>query len=274
MDSRASPPWATTDVAPAWRPRGRSLASAPSRPLAAPLRDAARGRPRHDRRRRRPRSSPARPARPGRPWRCPARRSARGAAPATSGARPGRGECTAADGRHRGRGEPPRPSPSSSSSPTRSRCTSAAWWPSGPSRRTSAPSPGGSPSTRKSGGLTGQAWPLNASRIRREEAALLGQLGDLLAAGLGELAQHPLLLRRRAWSGCARRGGRTGRRGRRRAGAARPCRGCAAWTPGWVPDLTSSDSSPSSVLIVSRVPSAAAVIGTVTRQCRSSPLRE
>ena len=32
-------------------------------------------------------------------------------------------------------------------------------------------------------------------------------------------------------------------------------------------------SSPSSVLRVSRVPSAAAVIGRVTRQCRSSPSR-
>src|SRR5690606_35512940 len=94
----------------------------------------------------------------------------------------------------------PRPSEIATASPTRNRCTVAAWWPSGPP--STARSPSGRASTRNTGTLTSGslAKPPTASvTVERlshpgEEPTLLGQLGDLLAASPGEFAQQSLLL--------------------------------------------------------------------------------
>src|SRR5215468_3099295 len=101
---------------------------------------------------------------------------------------------------------PPLPSASRTRSPGRRRWTWAAWWPSGPPSSYAPPS--GITGTKNSGGLTGRPPPLGlrvaVERVAhaREEAALLGQFGDLLAPYRRELAQHALLigveLRRRA----------------------------------------------------------------------------
>ena len=175
----------------------------------------------------------------------------------------------------------PRPSPTSTVLTDREPLTVAACRPSAPSRTTTAPASRGTPaSTRKNGAVTGSAAVEGVAQPR-EQAALLdrGRPGPpwwsaapRRAARRARAAAPPAA--GRAWSASRRRRARAGRRGRTPRRCATPfCRSVTVW-PDCVPGLMSIRSRPSSVSRSMAVPSAAAVIGSVTVQCRSSPCAE
>src|SRR5699024_5536834 len=93
----------------------------------------------------------------------------------------------------------PRRSPTSTSSPTRSRTTVAAWWASAPVRSTTesvvSPSSAGG-SARKSGAVTGGSAPEGVPQPADEAGVGVGGLpvGLLLVAHAGQLPQQRLLL--------------------------------------------------------------------------------
>ena len=105
-----------------------------------------------------------------------------------------------------------------------------------------------------------------------EQAAALGDGGDVLVAQRGQLAQQPLLLLVQP----GRRADvdvhvQVAARGAAQRGTPLPRR--VSTVPLCVPARMSSFSSPSSVVSTRSVPSAAAVIGTWMVQCRSPPSR-
>ena len=169
----------------------RSRACSPRSPRQTTHRSAA---PTARSRRRRPRSSPARPVRPARPWRCPARRSGAASAAARTGDRRWPASGCPCRRRSTTRGTPCRP--------RRRRAAGARRRAGAARRRRDAPPGRRARSRRRSAARRpGTAARLTSAYVAvervahpGEEAALLGQLGDLLAPSAGELAHEALLL--------------------------------------------------------------------------------
>ena len=175
----------------------------------------------------------------------------------------------------------PRPSPTRTRSPggaaaRRRRAGPRRRRPAAPRRR--APRPAGTAARRRARGRprrrSSSSAPVERVADPGEQPALrlAVRVGLVLAAQRGQLAQQLLLL------GSSRVGVETSTCTSRLPRPVPRSRG-APWArrvstlPDWVPGRMSRSSSPSRVFRLSVVPSAAAVIGRVTRQCRSSPSR-